>query len=422
MSGLSPTQRDAGLQAWLRWLRFAAANTMRNKRRSLVTLGITALGACAILVAAGFALFTYHGLAESSARSTGHLILAKPAAFDDDEDVPLQTGLDNWEALRDALLTDEHVRNVLPKIEFTGLVSNGDKSAVMLAIGIDPDAEFAVRGPFLRVKDGDVITGDNSNEIVIGEALAHTLKAKVGGQLTLLATTTEGAFNAVDVTVRGIVSSGVTELDKRLVYCDLGTAQHLLATHRVSNVGVFLDRMDGVDAARQRLQQLPLVRAQGLKVKTWLDFSDVYRSVKSLYDIIFGSLGAVIALIVFIVVANAMAMAVVERTREIGALRAMGTLPSQLMRMFGLEALLLGGGGAVLGALLALLVSGLLLLLNLQMPPPPGNTYGYPLLIDLSWSMTLLVVTLFPLLCAAASLAVTRRSLNQSVVEALAHV
>lgn len=422
MHSMTGRSGDAGLHAWLRWLRFAAANTMRNKRRSFATLGIAALGACAILVAAGFALFTYHGLAETSARSTGHLILAKAAAFDDEEDVPLQTGLDHWEALRDTLLGDEHVRNVLPKIEFTGLISNGDKSTVMLAIGIDPDAEFAVRGPFLQVRQGEVITGNNSNEVVIGEALARTLKARVGGQLTLLATTTEGAFNAVDVTVRGIVSSGVTELDRRLVYCDLGTAQRLLVTERVSNVGVFLDNMDAVEAARQRLRQLPVIHEQGLTVKTWLDLSDVYRSVKSLYDIIFGALGTVITLIVFVVVANAMAMAVVERTREIGALRAMGTLPSQLTRMFGLEALLLGGGGAVLGAVLASLVAGLLVALNLQMPPPPGNTYGYPLLIDLSWQMTLIVVTVFPLLCALASIVVTRRSLHQSVVEALAHV
>jgi putative ABC transport system permease protein len=413
---------DAGLQSWSKWLRFAAANMMRNKRRSLATLSITTLGTCAILVAAGFALFTYRGLSETSARSTGHLIVAAPAAFDNEEDVPLQTGLENWEDLRRELLTDERVRHVLPKIEFTGLISNGDKTAIMLAIGIDPDAEFAVKGPFLRVRDGEVITGNNSNEVVIGEALARTLKAKVGAQLTLLATTTEGAFNAVDVVVRGIVSSGVTELDRRLVYADLGTAQQLLVTNRVSKIGVFLDRMDGVEAAKQRFEQLPIVRQQGLQVQTWLKFSDVYRSVKSLYDIIFGSLGTVIALIVLVVVANAMAMAVVERTREIGALRAMGTFPSQLTKMFGLEALLIGCAGAVLGAMLALLVSGLLVMLNLQMPPPPGNTYGYPLLIDLSWGMMFIVIAMFPVLCAFASVIVTRRTLNQSIVDALTHI
>jgi len=143
-----------------RWLRFAWLNTLRNRRRSAVTVGIAALGTAAILLAGGFALFTYQGLAQISARTTGHLIVATPAQFQRDEDTPLQYGLDGVAALRDKLLADPDVRQVLPRVEFTGLVSNGDKSTVMMAAGIDPDAEFAVKGPFLKVTAGEVLRSE----------------------------------------------------------------------------------------------------------------------------------------------------------------------------------------------------------------------------------------------------------------------
>jgi putative ABC transport system permease protein len=65
-----------------RWLRFAWLNTLRNRRRSAVTVTIAALGTAAMLLAGGFALFTYESLAQASARTTGHLIVATRAQFE----------------------------------------------------------------------------------------------------------------------------------------------------------------------------------------------------------------------------------------------------------------------------------------------------------------------------------------------------
>src|SRR5438309_10168180 len=97
------------------WLKFAWLNTLRNRRRSAVTVGIAALGAAAILLAGGFALFTYQALAQASARTTGHLIVAKPAQFEREEDTPLQHGLDDVASIRARLLADPDVRHVLPR-------------------------------------------------------------------------------------------------------------------------------------------------------------------------------------------------------------------------------------------------------------------------------------------------------------------
>ncbi len=183
---------------------------------------------------------------------------------------------------------------MLPRIAFSGLVSNGDKSTVMLATGVDPDAEFAVKGPFLKMVAGDVLaSGSTDADVMLGDGLARSLKAMPGSGLTLLASTTDGALNAIDVRVKGVFSTGVPDIDKRLVYTDLLTAQRLLNTKRVSTLGVFLDRMESTDAAQARVAAL----FPKFTVQTWLDQAFFYASVHGLYNRIFGALGLIIATI-----------------------------------------------------------------------------------------------------------------------------
>jgi putative ABC transport system permease protein len=287
-----------------------------------------------------------------------------------------------------------------------------------MAAGIDPDAEFAVKGPFLKVSAGDVLQGNERGKVMLGEGLARSLKASPGSGLTLLASTTEGALNALDVTVQGTFSTGIPEIDKRLVYTDVATAQKLIVTQRVSTLGVFLREMEATEPARARIAAaLP-----DLAVQTWLDQATFYKSVKELYNRIFGALGLIIGVIVVFVVTNAMAMAIIERTREIGTLRALGTLPGQLTHSFALEGMVLGGAGAVAGAVVALAISVGLLLFPVEMPPPPGRSNGYPLQIVMDPSLYAATLAAMVALSMLASAWVARRTVTKPIVDALAHV
>ena len=412
------TSNMSCFSGWTHWFKFAVHNTLRNRRRSLVTVSIAALGTAAILLAGGFALFTYEALAQAAARDTGHLVLGTPASFTTDEDVPLQHGLSNVDALRTQLLADPAVRQVLPKVVFSGLISNGDKSTVMMAVGVDPDNEFAVKGPFLTVTAGSVLVSDSSEpEVMLGEALARSLKATPGSSLTLLASTTEGAMNAMDVVVKGTFTTGVPDIDKRAVYTSVALAQRLLVTDRVSSLGVFLDRMESTLPAQARVA----AKNPGLEVQTWEQQAVFYQAVKGLYNRIFGALGIIIGVIVVFVVTNAMAMAIIERTREIGTLRAMGTLPSQLLRTLGLEGMLLGGVGALVGAALSLGVAVMLYVVPVNMPPPPGRSVGYPLNIAIDPTLYLATLLAMVSLTMLASYAVARKTVHMPVVDALAH-
>ncbi|HTQ76883.1 MAG TPA: FtsX-like permease family protein, partial [Burkholderiales bacterium] len=355
----------------MKWLLYACKNLLRNRRRTLMALVITGVGSAAAVVGGGFALFTYQSLREVSARDTGHVVVAARGGFDGDEDVPMQHGLAGAPALAKELEALPGVRAVLPRIQFSGLISNGDKSAVFIGTGIEPEEDFRLRGVQLKFVDGEPFdAGRSVPEIAIGRELARTMKAKVGSGLTLLATTTEGNLNAVDVVVRGIVGTGVPDIDKRIVMADVGAVQKLLLTDKVSTLSVYLKDIDATGGAAAAVA----AAHPALEVRTWLDLAVFYQSVKALYNRIFGMLGVIMLVIVLFAVSNTIGMAVAERTREIGTLRAIGALPGEIVRNFVLEGAAIGAGGALTGIAAAGAVTLALIFAGLQMPPPPGRS------------------------------------------------
>ena len=403
------------MNAWL----LAWRNVLRNRRRSMVTMLIATVGCMSILVASGFALSTYDALEDGAAREFGHLTVASADYFDRDEETPMQYGMDGWQALVTHIRADPQVRAVLPRLTLSGLISNGDKSVIFLGIGADIAGEAEARGQFLMLQEGSLTGNDGPLPgVLLGTDLARSLNARPGTGLTLLATTTAGGINAVDVMVSGIVSTGWREVDKRLVYAPLDAAQRLLMTERVSTLSVYLDRLDATGAAGQRLSTAD----SGHTYKPWWEQAFYYHSVRALYNRIFGLLGVIIGLLVFFSVANTLAMAVVERTREIGTLRALGTLPGEVVGQFLREGIWIGVVGAVLGTLLAGAIVLALPHAGLEMPPPPGRSVGYPLLVSASLPLYLITNALIVALCAVAAWFASRKAAKKPIVEALAHV
>lgn len=400
--------------------RIAWQNVLRNRRRSLVTILIAAVGTAAALVAGGFALYTYEALRDAAARDSGHLILAHKDYFSRDEDTPLQYGLADHARLIAALEKDSRIRRVLPRLAFSGLISNGDKSMIYVGQGVNVRGELAARGVFLKLVEGAIFGGDEkgSPRVLLGKDLAKSLSARPGSPLTLLGTTTAGSLNAIDVEVAGIVSTGVPEVDKRLVYTALPTAQHLLATDKVSTLAVYLDDTELTAPMLDEVRR----SHPGYAVQPWWEQAFFYEAVRGLYNRIFGLLGLIIAALVFFSVGNTLAMAVVERTREIGTLRALGALPGEIVAQFVREGALIGLAGTLTGMLLAGLTTLALLLLKVQMPPPPGRSEGYPLMVNASPTLYAIATLVIILLCAAAAWLVSRKAARKPIVEALGHV
>ena len=244
------------------------------------------------------------------------------------------------------------------------------------------------------------------------------MKAHPGTGLTLLSTTTAGSLNAVDVKVRGVVTVGVAEIDKRLVYVTLPTAQHLLLTDKVSTLSVYLHDTEQTDAMLHVMAAMFPDHA----IQTWRDQAVFYDAVRNLYNRIFGILGLVIVVMVLFAVSNTLGMSVVERTREIGTLRALGTLPSQIVGVFALEGLVLGVAGAIGGMVVAASISVFFLIADIQMPPPPGRSVGYPLHVNFSAALYLATFLSIMSISMLAAWLISRKAATKPIVEALGHV
>ncbi|MBE4618099.1 ABC transporter permease [Vibrio navarrensis] len=409
-------------------LRIALLNLQRNRRRSALSASIIAIAVFALGSAGGFGLYTYDSLKESTARDTGHLTISTPGYFEKEEEMPLSNGLSNADSLMRDLMGLEAVRGVQPRIDFTGLVSNGSKSTIFAGIGVN-EREFDMKGPFLDVRQGKTLSDPSSvrydpgePEVMLATDLARNLHVSVGDWVTLLATTTDGALNAYDFKVRGIYSTGVPELDKRQLYLHIDSGQSLLGSDKVSTLSVFLFETAKTEQVGQMLTKRLASQEQALQITSWQERAFFYLKVKDLYDRIFGIMGAVMALVVFVALFNTMTMSVTERTREIGTLSALGSYPNEIVGGFLREAGLIGLIGSVVGALACAALCALLMVVDVQMPPPPGRTDGYPLSIYFSWPLVLSATLGVVGICLLAAYLSARKGVKKPITEALIYV
>jgi putative ABC transport system permease protein len=138
-----------------------------------------------------------------------------------------------------------------------------------------------------------------------------------------------------------------------------------------------------------------------------------------LYNRILGVMGGVILAMVAFAIFNTATMSVMERTREIGALAAMGTRRFEILRLFVLEAGLIGMVGSLVGLAVAAMLSVTLMVFDIQMPPPPGKTEGYPLQVYWSALMAGISALLVVLVSILASGLATAKGVRKPIVEAL---
>ncbi|HTY60500.1 MAG TPA: FtsX-like permease family protein [Bacteroidota bacterium] len=406
-----------------KFIKLATKNVFRNRRRTVITGLVLVFGATALILAGGFISFSFRGLSENTIRSQlGHIQIYRGDFFEKEEEKPLALGLENVDDLKAKVGAEPHVRFTMARVEFMGLLSNGEKSAVFIGRGIEPEKEMDLSGNRAPVDSGAFL-GQNAHnegdaEVVVARGLAKTLNARLGEYLTLMTTTSKGALNAMDVRVVGIYSTGVPEYDERALMVDLRTAQQLLVTQKVSKLVVVLD-----ETARTReVADALAAHLPGVALRRWDELATFYKSVVQLYSAIFAFLGVIIFVIVVLSSSNTMMMSIMERTREIGTQLAVGTSRLRLLVNFLYEGLMIGVFGGLLGLLVGAGMAGLVDHSGLRMPPPPGGTTGYPLFVDLVPSVFVGVFILIVVTTVLSTIAPALRASRMKIVDALGHV
>lgn len=406
-----------------KFIKLAFKNVFRNRRRTIITGLVLVFGATALILAGGFVSFAFRGLRESTIRGQlGHIQIYHKEFFQTEEEKPLQFGLDNVQELKKIILTQDHVRFTMARIEFSGLISNGDKSAVFLGRGVEPDKESKLSGFAMKVDTGkflgENLQNESEAEVIVARGLAKTLKAKVGDYLTILTTTSKGALNAIDVKVAGIYSTGIPESDERALMVTLRTTQQLLVTQKVSKLVVVLDETEKTREVASALGKL----LPNTVSRRWDELATFYKAVVRLYNSIFIFLGIIIFVIVVLSSSNTMMMSIFERTKEIGTQLAVGTSRLRLLVNFLYEGLVMGILGGGLGLIIAL---GLSLLINysgIAVPPPPGMTNGYPLFVDLVPQIFAGVFLLMIVTTVLSTVIPALKASRMKIVDALGHI
>ena len=386
-------------------------------------IAVVTFGFAAFALAGGFIAQSFEALKEGTIRSVGHLQIVDRRAVGRAEEATLEFGIPNAKRAREAAAKDPGVAAVLPRIDFVGLATNGARSVPFLGAGVDPEPEAAATlAPELLVS-GEYLSGDGGDGIVLGTGLAAALDVKVGDRVTLMATTPDGSLNAVDGIVEGLADVKIKELNDRYLAGGLPLVSRLLQSgETVSKLVVFLKPDASEEKTAAALEKSLSEAGFPVAVQRWQDLAVFYGQVRLLYIGIFGFVGAVLVVIVILSAAIVMTMAVTERTREIGTLRALGTRPSGILRLFLAEGVVIAAAGCVAGTALALAVRAALNASGIMLPPPPGATSGTPLHVNfyaLAYAAGL--VAMLSTMAIAAYFP-ARRASRIAIVEALAHV
>ncbi len=403
-------------------LAIATRNVFRNRRRTFITAAALVVGIFAVVSIRG----VLNGLQGAIIASTvkgmtggfqvhraGYLanVLSPPLTLDFALDDPSLAGLAKLPG----------VTAVAPRIMFGGSLSvpkekeeDTPEPLFFMATAVDPTLEPQV----CPDRAGLMSAGSRFDEahLLVGEAMLGTLDAKLGDEAVLLAPDRDGALNGELSHVGGALKS-VMPGELKVAQVPLAAAQRLL-------------RMEGrateLAVAVKDLAQVPSLVAQArallgptYEVHAWDDVATDRRTFMQRQNAISALVSVVFLLLMLLGVANTMLMSVLERTREVGTMMAVGVTRAQVLLLFLLEALSLGvvgvAGGLALGTtfVAALGAKGLTV-------TPPSATVALTLYPSSSPAFLVVVAALALLGCAVFSLYPALRASRLRPVEALA--
>ena len=464
-------------------LLLAVRNLLRNRRRSLSTLVALAIGLASILLFRGFQTNLGATMLTAVVRAGGHLQVQHKDYYLFGGGNPGAYGIPGYPDLVKAIRSDAvlgpMVSVATPMMRFGGLAGNFEAGISRTVIGTGYVAEdvslmrqwneYAIpvtrpRFPLEGTAQDSAIVGvgvarvlqlcaplriadcpvpaqaamppppgkatalpDDIADLAMTENAAQPARASTGARLELLSSSSRGAPNVAALNVVAAEDQVFKELDEVAVLVHLGHAQRLVfgrSPPQATAVMVLLPRTGDLDAATRRLQQIvdSLPGGKALAVRSFVELNPFYAQSEQLFDFIFGFIFVLIGGIVLFTVNNTMNTAVVERTVEIGTLRAIGLRQSGIRRLFLLEGFMLGCAGAATGIVMAVLLGQVVNLSGLTWLPP-GSSERLPLQLRVLGDAGIVAGTALGLIAIATLSAwwPAWRAAQLKIVEALRH-
>ena len=462
----------------MKTLSLALRNLLRNRRRSLTTLLAMGIGLVAILVFGGYKSNVIYGIETGVTQHSGHLQIQRMGYFSEGGDNPTSYGIANYQRLIDTIKKDPVLAPMLavvtPSLSLGGLAGNfaaGVSRSVMAQGVVVEEHNRMLEWNDYQLKSYSPplpLVGSGTDGVVIGTGVARKLKlcdalnvphcfqsastpASEGAaapddiadlsamekgnapvqdntRIEMLASTAHGAPNVASLQVVAAENLGIKAIDDVYLAMHLAQAQKLIygsQEPKVTAIRVQLHHASQIPAAKKRLTQLfeDDFMVQSLEVLDFRTLNPLYGQTAQFMGSMFGFIATLIAVIVLFMIGNTMSTAVVERTVEIGTLRAIGLRRSGIRNLFLCEGVLLGLIGSVFGVLCALGIASLINNSGLSFTPP-GYSYAYLILVRIWEDTSLLVGSVLGLIAVTVLSAwwPARRASQLMIVDALRHV
>ena len=464
-------------------LSLALRNLLRNRRRSLATLLAMVVGLTAILLFGGYRANILYGMQTGFVQQSGHLQIQRRGYFLDGGDNPTAYGIADYRKIIAAIRSDNTLAPLVveatPSLRLGGIAGNftAGVSRSVMAIGLVPEESNRM----LAWNDYDMVSyarplplaGAGADAVVIGSGLARKLQlctvlavpdcrqasAAVDAPATknatgasapedvlalsalekaqqppaaqnrieMLAATAGGAPNVASLVVIEAKNMGIKAIDDLYMAMNLSQAQKLIygaGVPAVTAIALQLHHTAQMPAARARLAALleSEFPDEPLELLDFQTLNPMYGQTDQFMGSMFGFIAMLIGVIVLFTIGNTMSTAVMERTTEIGTLRAIGLRRSGIRRLFMCEALLLGAIGSAAGLACAL---GIAWLINHSgwTWTPPGYSYAYLILVRVGQNSPLLVGSIVGMIGVTMASAwwPARRAAKLEIVDALRH-
>lgn len=330
-------------------VRFAWRNVWRNTRRSVVTISATALALFVMVIYTGMV----SGYLAGMKANIIDLDVGEAQAFAEGyrEKPSLYTVIEQPEAMLESLEREGFL--VAPRLLGTGLGAGQDNSAGIQMIGIDVARDGRVTKISTALRSGQWLGPDDTG-VVLGWRLADNLGLQVGDELVVLSQGADGSMANEVYPVRGVLGT-VGALDRTGVFMTQAAFRELMALERGVHQ-VILRTPPGVPLDEATAMANGFA-PEGTHVSSWRELRPTIASMLDSSEAAMAVMGVIVYLAVGIVILNAMLMAVFERIRELGVLKAIGYPPMRVLLLVLTETAIQTAVALVVGVLLAIPVN-----------------------------------------------------------------
>ncbi len=328
-------------------LRMAWRNVFRHRRRTAITFFAISVGLAYMILTdsfmGGFELYSMRNFVDME---SGHLKVHAEGYRNDDNDLPIEIVIKEPEQVMAAMRGKLGFQSITARTWFPAELTDGTDQLPIVGIGIDMLTDERVFKYRQSVTRGRFL--GSRLDVLIGQNLARDMGIDTGDYVTVVVRTRTGSWNAYDFTVVGLLGTSDLFIDMNSVVMDLQTADELLNMDgAVTEIAVRLGGMADAEPARERFEAAGFT---GLEAWTWRELGELIFQITGTKRAGGFVLTFVVIVIAAVGIINTMLMAVMERTREIGTMRAMGFGFREVVSLFLWEGALIGVFGSLFGA------------------------------------------------------------------------